>query len=364
MNKFKRKLIIKTADRLGYPPHFAIKLYTEIKHDLKDNKKVPLRDKIWSYKRGFLISSKLAFGVTENNYNQYLSDFDYYRLYPIDHQFRHWIDDKLSTKYVLSEFNEYLPKYYCILRKGGIVTPLMDGKHLNGIQDLLDLIKSEKKIALKLISATSGSGFHSISYDGEYKVNNEIIDEEACITFLKNIDQYLVTEYIIAHEDIRKFSDQALNTVRVMVVNDDSQHATVANAFLRISSKETGLVDNVMAGGIFANVDIKTGWFDDAKKIVNSNYVNCKIHPDSNLEISGMLPNWAMMIEKLTQISQYLSPLTYLGYDIALTEKGFKIIEINSHQGIRMFQSYYPLLKDNLAAHFFNQRLLKLKKSK
>lgn len=364
MNKLKKNLITKTAVILGYHPHFALKLYNEIKHDLKDNKKVPLKDKVWSYRRGFFISSTLAFGVTEDNYKNYLSDLDYFKLYPINNKFRHWIDDKLSMKYVLSEFSEFLPKYYCVLRRGGLITPLIDGNHIVNMQDILNLIKSEKNIALKLISSSSGIGFHKLSYDEGYKINNESVDEPTCIAFLNSIDNYLVTEYVVAHESIRKFSSNALNTVRIMVVNDDAQHVVVANAFMRICSKNTGFVDNVMAGGIFANVDVKTGRFDDAKKIVNSNFVRCNVHPDSNLEISGTLPNWEMMTEKLTEISQFLSPLSYLGYDIALTDSGFKIIEINSHQGIRMYQSYYPLLKDNLASQFFTGHLRNLKKSK
>jgi hypothetical protein len=36
-----------------------------------------------------------------------------------------------------------------------------------------------------------------------------------------------------------------------------------------------------------------------------------------------------------------------------MTEEGFKILEINSHQGIACFQYYYPLLENNAAGLFF-----------
>jgi glutathione synthase/RimK-type ligase-like ATP-grasp enzyme len=70
------------------------------------------------------------------------------------------------------------------------------------------------------------------------------------------------------------------------------------------------------------------------------------------------------MSEKLVEISQHLAPLTYLGYDIAITDDGFKIIDINSHQGIRMFQVYGPLLRENIAADYFNYHLESIKKRK
>jgi hypothetical protein len=55
-----------------------------------------------------------------------------------------------------------------------------------------------------------------------------------------------------------------------------------------------------------------------------------------------------------------LSEVRFLGFDIVITEDGFKILEINSHQDISTFQCYYPLLVDNAASPFFNGLLKEL----
>lgn len=361
MNKIKVKLIAVVMKRFGIPSGMSYKFYHRIIDDFKD-KDSALKDKLWSYKRGFLVSTTRAFGLTPENYEQYISDLDYYRMYPIDKQFRHWIDDKLTMKYILSPFSDYLPKYFCAIKKGGILTPLIDGKDIFQLDDLLDYIRREKQVALKLTSGSAGIGFYKLAYQEHFEIDDKVVTDNQLIEFLYSLDDYLVTEYVIAHEAIRNISSGALNTVRIMVINEDGKHPVIANSIVKFSTKTSGQVDNISAGSVYANIDSVTGAFSNGKKFLNSFCMDCNHHPDTNLEIKGQLPNWEMMTEKITQISQYLSPLSYLGYDIALTEAGFKIIEINSHQGIRMLQTYYPLLKDNLASEFFIGQLKKIKK--
>lgn len=342
---------------LGIPANMSYRFYLKIKNDLIYYKDSTLKEKLWSYKRGFLVSSTKAFGLTQQNYKHYISDLDFYRLYPIDKHFKHWIDDKLTMKYILSPYNDYLPKYFCTIRKGGIITPLMDGNEILTIDDLLNCIQREKQVALKLTSAAHGVGFYKLSYHDCYEIDDQVLPEDQFIAFIRTLDNYLVTEYVVAHKEIRKISSGALNTVRIMVINEDTLQPKLANSVMKFSTKASGQVDNVKAGSIFANVNVITGEFSDAKKVINSVYFNCNTHPDSKLEIKGVLPNWHTLSEKLVEISQHLQPLTYFGYDIAITDDGFKIIEINSHQGLMMFQSFGPLLKDNIAADYFNKVL-------
>jgi hypothetical protein len=337
----------------GIPANMSLKFYSKIIKDIKDDKDGSIKEKLWSYKRGFLRSSTKAFGLTQQNYSHYISDADYYRLYPLDKRFKHWIDDKLTLKYVLSQYDDYLPKYFCALKKGGRITPLMDGKDINKMEDLLYCIQREKQVALKMASSDHGVGFYKLSYNEQFEIDNEPVTKEHFIAFLNALDDYLVTEYIVAHQAIRSISSGALNTVRVMVVKEDTTHSKLTNAVVKFSTTASGQVDNIQMGGIIAKVNVLTGEFSNAKKVVNNIFFDCERHPDSNLEIKGFLPNWQVMREKLSEISQHLAPLTYLGYDIAITDDGFKIIEINSHQGIRMFQVYGPLLKENIAADYF-----------
>lgn len=355
MQRVNRLIIAIAMKRLGIPAYMSYKLYKRLIDDFIYDKDSSLKEKLWSYKRGFLVSSTKAFGLTQQNYKYYVSDFDFYRMYPIDKQYKHWIDDKLTMKYMLSPYSTYLPKYFCTIKMGGIVSPLVDGKDIYSIDDLLICIKREKQVALKLASSAHGVGFYKLSFQEHFEIDNQIVTEAQLIEFLRKLDEYLVTEYVVAHEAIRKVSCGALNTVRIMVINEDLKHPRLANSVMKFSTKASGQVDNVKAGSVFAKVNVFTGEFSDAKNIVNNVYLSCNSHPDSKFELKGVLPHWQELSDKLVEISQFLAPLTYFGYDIAITDDGFKIIEINSHQGLMMFQCYGPLLKENIAADFFNK---------
>ena len=77
------------------------------------------------------------------------------------------------------------------------------------------------------------------------------------------------------------------------------------------------------------------------------------MHPDTQVTVEGEIPGWEQMKAELLRISSYIPQVIYLGYDVVITDDGFKIIEINSHQAIHMIQTRTPLLKDALTRDFF-----------
>lgn len=318
-----------------------------------------MREKLWAYRRGFLSIKINQYGLNQENYMLYLSDFDYYKLFPINDKYRIWIDDKLTTKYILSPYNEYLPKYYCYIGSKGLIQSLVDGTNIKTIDGIIECLKIKKDLALKLDNGSLGEGFYKIScIKNQFYINNKMCeDEEKLKGFLKNLEGYLVTEYIEAHSDIRKISNFGLNTVRIMVINEHEKQPIIANSFMRFGTKRTGVVDNASAGGIFAIVDVGNGKYYDAKRIENKDILKCEKHPDTDMVIEGTLPNWDLIKSKLVEISSYISKVTYMRFDIAITEDGFRIIEINSHQDIKWYQYYYPLLKDNEATDFYKRLL-------
>ncbi len=104
-----------------YNAHCAYQLFMMRYDDIFHNKKTTLSQKIWAQKRGFL-SDKISYlGLTEDNYTDYLSDFDYIQLHPINGVYSRWIDDKLTIKFILHPFAEYLPEYFYHIYKNEIL---------------------------------------------------------------------------------------------------------------------------------------------------------------------------------------------------------------------------------------------------
>jgi len=107
----------------------------------------------------------------------------------------------------------------------------------------------------------------------------------------------------------------------------------------------------VAAGGLVAKVDIPTGRYYDAKRLdgVNQgNLVNCPVHPDTGKLIEGVLPHWELAKKTVLDIAAELPQLEYLGFDVALTEDGVRVIEINRFPDFPRVDVLEPELIDYL----------------
>ena len=160
------------------------------------------------------------------------------------------------------------------------------------------------------------------------------------------------------HPDLKKINPESVNTVRVIVINEHGNDPIIPFAFMRIGTKKSGSVDNVAQGGMVCKVDVKTGRFYDAQTLTDHVYTNVERHPDTGEPLEGVIPNWETVMNGLLDISRYCPQLTWLGYDIAVTQDGFQIIEINSHPGLHKPHEFPE------AVTSFLQRTLKKKKEK
>ena len=94
------------------------------------------------------------------------------------------------------------------------------------------------------------------------------------------------------------------------------------------------------------------------KTLKISNHVITKVvtHPDTKEKIDGILPNWELVKQKITEIEKYIPGLRWAGYDIAVTQDGFKIIEINSHQGLHRAHLFPKEVSEFLSGEISKKR--------
>lgn len=299
---------------------------------------VPLGRKLWAYKHGFL-SYRLDLypELCEENWQEYVTDLEYRWLRHINPKYRTWMEDKLTFKYLLAQHGECLPGYYfftsCRAGENRII-PLMDCPEGYGatVDDILRLARELGVLALKPDEGSHGEGFYKLTYTEEegYALNGEVVPAERAEEVLRNpSNQYLVSEYIDLHPDLKRLYAGSVNTVRVTMFKEDGVHPQIGNAYLRIGSERSGAVDNVVAGGFVAEVDINTGKFGDARTLLKNRLVREDVHPDSGAAMEGVLPNWGYVREKVLAMARDIPQLEYLGFDVAITESGFKLLEIN-----------------------------------
>jgi hypothetical protein len=119
IKKLLRKTAVKIIRNSGYSAYTAPKLLDSFVNDFFNIKDISFRDKLWAYQRGFFSEQIRRYNLNETNRRDYLSDFDYLKLQPINSSSR-CIDDKLTMRYVFNEFAEFMPKYFYFVSDGKV----------------------------------------------------------------------------------------------------------------------------------------------------------------------------------------------------------------------------------------------------
>ena len=97
----------------GYTRKMATSILNSFERENKNNI-YDEKYRAWAHEHGFLAESACLFGLNEENIGQYMSDYDYWKVWPLNNWTRIWINDKLTLKYVLSnnELKTVMPDYY------------------------------------------------------------------------------------------------------------------------------------------------------------------------------------------------------------------------------------------------------------
>ena len=339
----------------GLVPYLSVKWIGQVWQDFRTNKEATFKEKMWAYRHGFLSYRLAQYGITEENYSEYISDFEYKWLRHINPKYRKWMEDKITVKYICSDYNQCFPEYYYhIICKNGNnkVISMMDlpEGYTNNFDEIFRLVEEKGVLALKPDEGSHGDGFYKFTCeDGKYQLNYQDVTRQQVLDILEDINnQYLVTEYINMHPVLKRVYDGSVNTVRMLVFKKDGKTPQVGNAYVRFGSKKTGAVDNVGAGGMTAHIDVETGRFYDAKIVMDGSIEDCPIHPDTGVPIEGYLPNWEQVKAQVLEVAASIKQLEFFGFDLAITEDGIKFPEINRFPDYPAVEKYTEKTRDYL----------------
>lgn len=133
------------------------------------------------------------------------------------------------------------------------------------------------------------------------------------------------------------WNDSCINTVRLPCFYSNGKFH-VLNPFLR-TGRKGAVVDNAGAGGIFACLDEETGVV--VTDGINESNRFYKSHPDSGIVYKGwQVPKWDELLNLAEQIfKECLPEHKYIGFDFALTDTGWVLIEGNWGQFVGQYAS-------------------------
>ena len=158
---------------------------------------------------------------------------------------------------------------------------------------------------------------------------------EALHEYLQQAGCGLVEEVVVQHPDIAAIYPNAVNTIRMATILTGDK-ATVVYAFIRIGNKGH-VVDNLNSGGMAAPLDVETGKIKypaaDKDGIVYDR------HPQTDTPITGaVIPFWKEAVALCEECAKVIPQVRYVGWDIAITEKGPVVIEGNQFPGHDILQ--------------------------
>lgn len=139
----------------------------------------------------------------------------------------------------------------------------------------------------------------------------------------------VIEELIRQHPEMERLHPSSLNTVRIPTVKRPNGEVVVFHPFLRAGTG-TSIVDNAGSGGIIIPVDAATGITSQSGMTEHGVYY--LQHPDTGLTIPGFqIPEWEQALRFVTELAGVVDGIGHVGWDCALTENGWVMVEGNLH---------------------------------
>lgn len=258
---------------------------------------------------GFLPSEYVGFeleGKTPKEYKRFVSDIDTL-------VFGYSVNDIAVLQKILDKGNSYLQFGEYFERDAIIVNSRRDYKKFQ------EFIQKHPIFVKKKVFSCMGKGVELV----------DIRTLKEPDVFFKNLvasGKFLLEEKIIQHKTMASLNDSSVNTVRCMTFYT-KDGIKVPYCFLKIGRKGA-FVDNAGTGGIVVGINplngvcITDGFTEYGERFYS--------HPDSNvIFINFTIPDWKRLILLCNEIAVQNQDMRYLSFDLAYTDKGWIIIEVN-----------------------------------
>lgn len=183
-----------------------------------------------------------------------------------------------------------------------------------------DFCSKHSKMIVKPVSGNEGKGIYILNVQDKdvKKEFDSIVNKGVCV----------IEELVEQSLSLGCFHPSSVNTVRVVTYNDGN-NVRILWTLLRMGQGGS-FIDNASAGGIIASIDAETGvvcskGYSETKKCL----YDC--HPETNQKISGYaIPNWDELKSQVQEMATLIPDYHFVGWDLALTDKGWTMIEANS----------------------------------
>lgn len=198
-----------------------------------------------------------------------------------------------------------------------------------GLDAFLAFVKKHQRVIVKPDVGSRGVGIQLFKFEN---------DNQAQAFFESFTDEMLCEEYIYQHKEMNALNPNSVNSLRIVALCDEGKVEILA-ACVKSGGSADAIVDNMHNYGIGADVDIETGivttFGHDYHNHVYSH------HPVTGKQIIGfVIPYWKETLDLVKATHLDMAECPFVGWDVAITEKGPEIIEANSAPGHKLMQYF------------------------
>lgn len=262
----------------------------------------------------------------------YVPEYFFYRLFLPYHT---------KKQYEILTHDKNLLQSY--LKGLGIKQPVTLAKIYEGIlydenfqkitmREVLERMCGQEDVFIKPIGGNGGHGIQVFS-----KKNNELVSTKGIILDDKSLKKiiesgnWIIQAGLKQAESISELYPHSINTFRVATENIKGA-AKIIYAELRMG-RGGARVDNTCQGGVGAVINLETGKFY-GKALTEKNEA-FETHPDTGYKFADFPNrNWEQIKDFVLKCAEKVPQLTYIGWDVALTDNGPALIEMNVGFGI------------------------------
>lgn len=189
-------------------------------------------------------------------------------------------------------------------------------------EDFREFVAKHPKFIYKPMESSGGHGVVMIDAE-KFTSVDDLFD------ILMSTGTGVAEELIVQREELAHFHPSSVNSVRLVSFLNENNDIEILWTFLRIGMGG-GITDNTSGGGMGAMIDAETGIIKAPGRGVDGNqYV---FHPDTGAQIVGyQLPEWDKAVQAARDMARLIPEMKVIGWDLAYSDRGWVIVEGNSH---------------------------------
>lgn len=286
-------------------------------------------------------------------YYRYLITPDEYFLFGFegkdDHYRSSFLGDNIKVRILLKTIsekkyvNELCDKYnfYQIAKpyfKRSIIK--VGGSKSATLNEFIEFASIRSKTFVKPISSSFGEGAHILDFYNKNHVDLTAIYDNY------SKQEWIFEDLILQSREMAQWNESSVNTVRLPCILSHGQFH-ILNPYFRTGRKGQ-VIDNGGGGGVFACIDETSGKIiTDGRDELNNIYYS---HPDSGIRYLGwQIPKYDELVSLAEEIFRTrFSEHKYIGFDFALTENGWVLIEGNWGQFLGQYAAKIGVRHDFL----------------